>query len=204
MDSISPTVPRECQAAGWRGDWSCCCRRVPQTALEGLFVFEKILLFNPAAPYMEGPVLSLSPSLLLDQECPGQGPTWPSSQLSPTGLLRQWSSWVNHLSLFPSLRLQATRSLSGCCSTPVWQGRGLLPPLSQESCCRPCGMGLGLQLPWSPHWSPHWSPYWSQGLFVLKQSHYRLFFQCPLYFLVSYFLKRWGTVGCLLCSSPSL
>ena len=40
-----------------------------------------------------------------------------------------------------------------------------------------------------------------RDIFVLKQSHYRLFFQCPLYFLVSYLHKCWGTVGCLLCSS---
>ena len=40
-----------------------------------------------------------------------------------------------------------------------------------------------------------------RDLFVLKQSPYRLFFQCPLYFLVSHLHKRWSTVGCLLCSS---
>ena len=39
------------------------------------------------------------------------------------------------------------------------------------------------------------------ALFVQKQSPYCLFFQCPLYFLVSYFHKRWGTVGCSFCSS---
>ena len=69
--------------AGWRGDWSCYCSRIPQSAPEGLFLFEKILLFNPAIPYKEGPVLSHSSPLQLDQDCPGQGPTQPNSQLFP-------------------------------------------------------------------------------------------------------------------------
>ena len=50
-------------AARWREDWSCCCRGIPQSAPDGLFLFEKILLLNPAAPYKEGPVLSHSPPL---------------------------------------------------------------------------------------------------------------------------------------------
>ena len=40
-----------------------------------------------------------------------------------------------------------------------------------------------------------------RDLIVLKQSHYLLFFQCPLYFLVSYLHKHWGTFGYSLCSS---
>ena len=65
--------------------------------------------------------------------------------------------------------------LSGCCSNLVWQGR--------EPCSRsgPCAG--------------------ARDLFVLKQSPYCLFFQCPLYFLVSCFHKRWDTVDCLLLSS---
>ena len=31
--------------AGWRGDWSCCCRGIPQSAPEGLFLLGK----NPPA-----------------------------------------------------------------------------------------------------------------------------------------------------------
>ena len=31
--------------AGWRGDWSCCCRGIPQSAPEGLFPFGE----NPPA-----------------------------------------------------------------------------------------------------------------------------------------------------------
>ena len=27
--------------ARWRGDWSCCCRRIPQSTPEGFFLFEK-------------------------------------------------------------------------------------------------------------------------------------------------------------------
>ena len=37
------TVPR--RVAGCRGDWSCCCRGIPQSAPEGLFLFGK----NPPA-----------------------------------------------------------------------------------------------------------------------------------------------------------
>ena len=36
-------VPRWVE--GWRGDWSCCCRGIPQSAPEGLFLFGK----NPPA-----------------------------------------------------------------------------------------------------------------------------------------------------------
>ena len=42
---IPPTPPQECQAVGWRGDWSCCCR-IPQSSSEGLFLFGKILLLK--------------------------------------------------------------------------------------------------------------------------------------------------------------
>ena len=73
LGSISPTPLRECRAAWWRGDWSCCCRRIPQSSPEGLFLFEKILLLNLAAPYKEGPVLSHSPPLQLDQGLSGLG-----------------------------------------------------------------------------------------------------------------------------------
>ena len=58
--------------AGWGGGWSGCCWRIPQMATEclffSLFLFEKFLLLNPAAPYKEGPVLSHTPTLQLDQE----------------------------------------------------------------------------------------------------------------------------------------
>ena len=62
--------------------------------------------------------------------------------------------------------------------------------LSQESCHRP-----------SRRWAQGCSRPGPRDLFVLKQSLYHLFFQCPLYFLVSYLHKRWGAVGCSLCSS---
>ena len=45
--------PQPCgssQAARWRGGWNWCCRRVPQSAPEGLFHFGKIFLLNPDAP----------------------------------------------------------------------------------------------------------------------------------------------------------
>ena len=84
--------------------------------------------------------------------------------------------------------------LSWCCSSLVWYGREPLTWLSPRSPgAGPARAGLGLQLPWSLCWS--------QCLFVLKQFPYHLFFQCPLYFLVSYLHVRWGAVGCSLCSS---
>ena len=46
---MSPTPLREPWASRWRGDWSCCCRRISQSAPKGLFLFEKILLLNPVA-----------------------------------------------------------------------------------------------------------------------------------------------------------
>ena len=45
---------------------------------------------------------------------------------------------------------------------------------------------------------PHAGP---RDLIVLKPSPYHLFFQCRLYFLVSYLHKRWAAFGCSLCSS---
>ena len=138
MGLVSPTALWERRAAWWRGDWSCCCRRVPQSAPEGLFLFGKILLLNPASPYREGPVLSLSPPLPLYPDCLHQGPTWPNSQLSPTGA--HGLQCVYHTSsLFPSLQPQATESLSVLLK-PSLAGEGAVnPALSQESCSRPSG-----------------------------------------------------------------
>ena len=76
-------------------------------------------------------------------------PTRPNSQLSPAGYPQ--SPCVYHtLSLFPSLRLQATRSL-WVLLKPCLAGEGALTWLSPRSpAVGPVGMGLGLQLPWSP------------------------------------------------------
>ena len=128
-------------AARWREDWSCCCRGIPQSAPNGLFLFEKILLLNPAAPYKEGPVLSLSPPLLLDGDCLHQGPTGPNSQLSPASTHSLHVFTI--LSLFPSLQLQATRSLSVLLK-PCLAGEGAISTaVSQESCGRPGGRWPG-------------------------------------------------------------
>ena len=143
-------------------------------------------------PYKKGPVLSQSPPLQLGWDCPGQGPTWPNSQLSPASApsLHRFTT----SSLFPSLRLQATRCrlvlLKSCLA-----GEGAInPTLSQESCSRPGRRRPGGCSRPGPHAGP-------RDLFVLKQSPYLLLFQCPLWFLVSYLHKRWGAVGCSLCSS---
>ena len=107
---LPATPPQEHGSAKWRGDWSCCCRRIPQTAPKDIFLFEKILLLNPATLYKEGSVLLHSPPLQLDWDSMGQGPTWPHSHLSPAGA-HSLPVFITS-SLFPSLRLQATRSLS--------------------------------------------------------------------------------------------
>ena len=65
LGSMPHTPPWERWAAGWRGDWSCC-GRIPQSAPECFFLFEKNLLLSPAAPYKEGLVFSHSPPLQLD------------------------------------------------------------------------------------------------------------------------------------------
>ena len=97
-------------------------------------------------------------------------------------------------SLFPSLWLQATRSLLVLLK-PCLAGEGAVDPaLSQKPCGRPCGCNV-----WGcSHLGPCAG---SRNLIVLKHSPYRLIFQCPLHFLVSYLHICWGTVGCSLCSS---
>ena len=113
------------------------------------------------------------------RDCPGQGPTWPNSQLSPASVQGLCGFTTRPYS--PPCDFKQP-GLSWCCSNLVWQGRQLLTQLSPRSFAAGLvGMGLGLQLPWSP---------WD--LSVLKQSPHHLFFQCPLYFLVSYLHKRWG------------
>ena len=57
---MPPTTLGEHQVACCRGDWSYCCSRIPQTAPQCHFLFEKMLLLYPAAPYKEGPVLTHS------------------------------------------------------------------------------------------------------------------------------------------------
>ena len=143
---MPPTLQWECQVAGWRGDWSCCCRRIPQCAPECLFLFEKILLLNSATPYEEGPVFSHSPPLQLDWECPGHGSTQPNSQLSPAGTHSLCVFTTS--SLFPSLQFQATKSLLVLLK-PSLAGEGNVnPALSQESCGRPsrCRPGAAVTL----------------------------------------------------------
>ena len=102
-------------------------------------------------PYKEEPVLSHSPPLQLGQDCPGQDRTWPNFQLSSASArgLPGFSTW----SLFPSLRLQATRSLT-VLLRPCLAGEGPLTRLSPRSpAAGPTVAGLRLRPPWSPCWS---------------------------------------------------
>ena len=95
---MPPTLWLEHWAARWRGDWTCCCRRIPQTAPEGHLLFEKILL-NPATPYKEGPVFSHSPPLQLDQGLSQSGPH--IAQLLTLSSQCPQSLWVYHFVLIP-------------------------------------------------------------------------------------------------------
>ena len=136
LGSMPPTSPWVCRAARYRGDWSCCCRRVPQTAPESLFILGKILLLNPVAPSIPGRACLLTqPSLQLDQDCPNQDPTQPNSQLSPASAhsLRGFTT----SSLFPSCDFKQP-GVSRCYSSLVWQGRELLTRLSPRSPAAGC------------------------------------------------------------------
>ena len=66
---------------------------------EGLFLFEKILLLNPAAPYKEEPVFSHSPLLQLDHGLSRSGPNM--AQLSTLPSRCPQSPWVYHFILIP-------------------------------------------------------------------------------------------------------
>ena len=91
---------------GWRGDWSCCCRGIPQSAPEGLFLFGKILLLNPVAPSVQGRASLLTkPTFPARPGLSGSGPN--TAQLSTLPSQRPQSLWVYHFVLIP---LSATSS----------------------------------------------------------------------------------------------
>ena len=137
LDNPHSPVGAQINATRWRGDWSCCCKRIPQSAPEGLFLFEKIFLLNPATPSVQGSTCPLkqptSPA--------GQGSIWPNSQLFLAGA--HGLCVFTTSSLFPSLRPQATRSLSVLLEPRLAGAVAVNPALSQESCRRPCGHGPG-------------------------------------------------------------
>ena len=139
--------------AGWRRDWSCCCRGIPQSALEGLFLFGKILLLNPMTPSVQG------------RACPLTQPTSPARL--GTAQVR-----VTHIPTFNSPRPVPTVSLglplrpysppfdfkqpvlSQCFLGLVWQGRWPVTRLSPRNpVAGPAGADLGLKPPWSLRWS---------------------------------------------------
>ena len=79
--------------------------KLPPSLFFSLFLFEKFLLLNPAAPYKEGPVLSHSPPLQLDLGLSGSGPHM--TQLSTLPSWCPQSPWIYHFVLIP---LPATSS----------------------------------------------------------------------------------------------
>ena len=120
LGSIPRSPPRECQVATWRGDWSCCCRIIPQTAPECVFLFEKILLLNRAAPFKEGPVLSHSPPLHVDW---GQSRSWPdTAQLSTLPSQCPQSPWDYHFVLIPLPATSSNQLFLGAAQTLFVRG----------------------------------------------------------------------------------
>ena len=92
-------------------------------------------------PYMEGPVLSHSPPLQLAQGLSGSGSHMPNFQLSLSSAhsLPGFST----SSLFPSLQLQATGSLTVLLRPGLAEEGAVNRALSQESCGRPHMGGPG-------------------------------------------------------------
>ena len=79
---MPPTPPG---SAGWPGGEETGAAAAgefpklsPSVSFSSLFLFERILLLNPAAPYKEGRVLSQCPPLQLDW-----GTVWVSAQHGP-------------------------------------------------------------------------------------------------------------------------
>ena len=183
--------------ARWRGDWSCCCRGIPKSAPEGLFLFERILLLNPALPGslctrkgLSSHSAHLSSYAGIVRVRAPHSPTLNSPQPAPSVSGLQVCSLCPYS---PPCNFKQ-RGLSWCFSSFVWQGRelltGSLPGVLRQaphrrawgcSCPGPC---IG-----------------TRDLFVLKQSPYLLSSQCPLFFLVSYLHKHWAAFGCSLCFS---
>ena len=135
------TVPR--WVVGWRGDWSCCYRGIPQSAPEGLFLLGK----NPRARSCgslctrKGLTSHTAPLSSLAGGCLGQDHMRPNFQLSlasACGLPGFSTS-----SLFPSLQVQATGSLTVLLSPCLAGQWALNRAVSQESCSRPCTGGPG-------------------------------------------------------------
>ena len=142
-------------------------------------------------PYKEGPVLSHSPPLQLAQGLSGSGSHMPNFQLSLSSApsLPGFST----SSLFPSLGLQATRSLT-VLLRPCLAGEGALTQLFPRSPAAGLAVvGLGLQLPWSLRWS--------QGPFCPEAIPLPSVFSVSSVLLVSYLHKRRAAFGCSLCSS---
>ena len=121
----------------------------------------------------------------------GQDHTRPNFQFSSASA--RSAPGFSTSSLFPSLRLQATRSLT-VLLRPCLAGEGAVnPALSQESCSRPGRAGLGLQLPWSLRWS--------QGPFCPETIPLPSVFSVSSVLFGLYLHKRWAAFGCSLCFS---
>ena len=142
----APTPPWEHRVTGCRGGWSCCCRRIPQTAPECLFFFFFFFLRNSSC------------SILLPHTRKGLSSHRPTSPARPgTVRVRAWhrTSLKSPLQVYmvsvglplrpysPPCNYQATRYLSVLLK-PCLAGQGAVNlALSQESCGRPGGRRPG-------------------------------------------------------------
>ena len=176
---------------GWRGDWSCCRRGISQSAPEGLFLFREKPPAWSCGSLQQGRAWPLtqptSPaSLGAVRVRIASSPTLNSPQPAPTGLLGFSTS-----SLFPTLRLQATRSLT-VLLRPCLAGEGAVNRLSPRSPAASCT--------W-PGAAATLVPTLIPGTFLSWSNPLTFCFLCPLYFLVSYLYKRWTAFGCSLCFS---
>ena len=138
----------ECRVARWKGDWSCCCRGIPQSAPWGSLSFWE----NPPAQSCQS---------IQGRACPLTQPTSPArlgtvqvkAPHGPTLNFPQPAPMIYGLCVFTTLRPYSPPcdfkqpGLSPCCSSLVWQGRELLTWLYQESYGRPgCGPGAAVAL----------------------------------------------------------
>ena len=143
-------------------------------------------------PYKEGPDLSHSPPLQLGQGLSGSGSY--AAQLSTLLSQHPRSPWVFHFVLIPLPATSGNQVSESIAQALFGSGggrkSGSLPGVLQQA---PHGRAWGCSRPGAS--------VGPRDLFVLKQSPYLLFSQCPLYFLVSYLHKRWDAFGCSLCFS---
>ena len=134
---------RERRVARGRGDWNCCCRRVPQSVLRVFFFLRKsscsVLLLHTRKGPLAQPTSPARP-----------GTAWVRAQQGPTLNSPQLAHIVSLCVPVPPYSPPwdfKQPGVSWCCSSPVWQGREPLTWLSPRSpAAGLAGAGLGLMM----------------------------------------------------------